>query len=151
MFYVLNRIFSGSQITIHTYNFYVQNAVTALQAKGAIPIISSQTPNNIWTNGVLNGGSRFVDYAKTAASRTGVTYVDHNAFVAQAYNKLGETQVDTFYPNDHTHTSPTGANVVAEAFVRGLLCGSSSLKIDVNSKGRAAPSEFTVTMVSSPR
>ena len=80
-----------------------------------------------------------------------MTYVDHNAFVAQAYNKLGETTVDTFYPKDHTHTSPTGANVVAEAFVRGLLCGSSSLKIDVNSKGQAAPSKFTVTMVNSSR
>ena len=143
--------FSGSQIVIHTYNYYVQNAVTSLQAKGAIPIVSSQTPDNIWTNGVINGASRFVGYAQTAASRTGVTYVDHNGYTDQAYNVLGETTVDTYYPNDHTHTSPTGANVVAEAFVRGLLCGSSSLKIDVNSKGQAAPSEFTVTMVSSPR
>lgn len=78
-----------------------------------------------------------------------MTYVDHNGYTDQAYNVLGETIIDTYYPNDHTHTSPTGANVVAEAFVRGLLCGSSSLKSKVNSNGQSAPSEFDLAFHSS--
>lgn len=55
---------------------------------------------------------------------------------------LGETTVNTYYPIDHTHTSPTGANVVAEAFVRGILCGNSALKAQVNAAGKAVPSRF---------
>jgi rhamnogalacturonan acetylesterase len=89
----------------------------------------------------IGDGPRFVGYAQDVAAATGVTYVDHYDYVVQAYNAIGETTVDTYYPIDHTHTSPTGANVVAEAFVRGLLCGSSSLKAYVNSAGEDAPSK----------
>lgn len=115
--------------------------MTALQAKGAIPIVSSQTPDNIWTNGVIGAGPRFVGYAQTSASRTGVTYVDHYDYVAQAYDRLGQTATTAFYPVDHTHTTPAGANVVAQAFVRGLLCGNSALRSRINSAGQAVPSK----------
>lgn len=33
--------FSGTQIVIHSFAYYIENAITSLQAKGAIPIISS--------------------------------------------------------------------------------------------------------------
>ncbi|KAF9567011.1 SGNH hydrolase [Agrocybe pediades] len=130
---------NGTQIVIHTFNYYVQNAVNSLKAKGAIPIVSSQTPDNIWSNGVIAPGSRFVGYAQLAASRTGVTYVDHFSYVAQAYDSLGQTQVTTYYPLDHTHTSPTGANVVAQAFVKGLACTNSALASKLSSSGKAVP------------
>lgn len=129
---------------IHTFPFYIQNAVTALQAKGAIPIVSSQTPDNIWTNGVIGAGPRFVGYAQTAASRTGPAFVDHYAYVAQAYDRLGQTATTAFYPIDHTHTLPAGANVVAQAFVRAILCGNSALKSKVNSAGQGVPSKLII-------
>lgn len=126
---------------MHSFPFYIQNAVDALKAKGAIPIISSQTPDNLWTGNSISAPPRFVPYAATTASRTGVTYVDHFAYVAQAYKALGQTATTVFYPIDHVHTSPAGANVVSQSFVRGLLCGSSSLKSRVNSAGQSAPSK----------
>lgn len=117
--------------------------MSSLQAKGAFPIVSSQTPDNIWnTDGSLSASSRFVSYAQESATATEADYVDHNSYVAQAYENLGETTVDTYYPIDHTHTSATGANVVAEAFVRGLLCGNSSLVVLVNDAGQAVPSTY---------
>lgn len=136
--------YSGSTVVIHTFPYYLQNAITSLQGKGAIPIISSQTPDNIWTSSTsdtMAAPSRFVGYAEEIGERTGVVYVDHFDYTAQAYEALGQTLVTTYYPIDHTHTSPTGANVVAEAFVRGLICGSSALKAKVNSAGNAVPSE----------
>ncbi|GLB35883.1 putative GDSL-like Lipase/Acylhydrolase family protein [Lyophyllum shimeji] len=129
----------GSTLVIHTFTYYIQNAVTALQAKGAIPIVSSQTPDNIWSGSSIAAGPRFVGYMQTVGTRTGAVYVDHYDYVAQAYNKLGQTAVTAFYPLDHTHTSPAGANVVAQAFVRGLLCGTSILKGKVNAAGQAVP------------
>ncbi|ESK90914.1 rhamnogalacturonan acetylesterase [Moniliophthora roreri MCA 2997] len=130
---------TGSQLIIHTFPYYVQNAVNALKAKGAIPIVSSQTPSNYWTGSSISAGPRFVDYAETAASRTGVTYIDHYAYTAAAYNKLGQSTVNTYFPLDQTHTSPAGANIVAQAFVRGLLCSSNDLKSKVNSVGQSVP------------
>jgi rhamnogalacturonan acetylesterase len=101
---------SGVPTVIHTYNYYIQNAIGNFTQRGAIPIVSSVTPDNIWqANGTmsLNGG-RFQGYAQLAASRTGVAYVDHFSYVAQAFNKLGESTVNTYFPFEHTHTSPTG-------------------------------------------
>ncbi|KAF8167612.1 SGNH hydrolase [Crassisporium funariophilum] len=130
---------SGASIVIHTFPYYIQNAVTALKAKGAIPIVSSQTPSNDWSNGAIVAGPRFVGYAQTAASRTSATYLNHYGYVAQAFGRLGQTAVAPYFPVDHTHTSPAGANVVAQAFVRGLICGSNALKSKVNSAGAAVP------------
>ncbi|KAI0633362.1 carbohydrate esterase family 12 protein [Trametes polyzona] len=130
---------TGKAITIHSFNYYITNAVRSLQAKGAIPIVSSQTPDNIWSGNKIGAPSRFVGYAADVAKNTSAAYVDHFAYVAQAYNALGQTTVNTFYPNDHTHTSPAGANVVAQAFIRGVLCGNSQLKSHVNSAGQAVP------------
>ncbi|KAJ3840073.1 SGNH hydrolase [Lentinula raphanica] len=131
----------GSTEIIHTFNFYITNAALSLTAKGAIPIISSQTPDNIWDGSVLAAPSRFVPYAQEVAGNNSLVYIDHYDYVAQAYEALGETTVDTFYPVDHLHTSPAGANVVAEAFVRGLLCSESPLRNFVNGAGEAVPSK----------
>ncbi|KIK66096.1 carbohydrate esterase family 12 protein [Collybiopsis luxurians FD-317 M1] len=133
---------NGSTEVIHSFNFYITNAAEALISKGAIPIISSQTPDNIWDGNVLAPPSRFVAYAQEVAGNTSLVYIDHFDYVAQAYEALGETTVNTFYPVDHLHTSPAGANVVAEAFVRGLLCSNSALKKFVNSAGQAVPSMY---------
>ncbi|CAA7262811.1 unnamed protein product [Cyclocybe aegerita] len=128
---------SGTSIVIHTFSYYIQNAVNALKAKGAIPIVSSQTPSNYWTGNAISAPPRFVEYARLSASRTGVTYVDHFAYVADSYGALGQSTVVTYFPVDNTHTSPAGANVVAQAFVRGLTCGGSALASKVNAAGRA--------------
>lgn len=47
--------------------------------------------------------------------------------------------MNTYYPMDHTHTSPTGADVVAQAFVRGVFCGNSALAQKINGAGKAVP------------
>ncbi|KAJ6621205.1 rhamnogalacturonan acetylesterase [Mycena sp. CBHHK59/15] len=131
---------NGTQILIHSFAWYVENAVNAIKAKGGIPIISSQTPDNIWSNSTtVAAGGRFVTYAHSVGTDTNIAYVDHFDYVAQAYEKLGQTAVNAFYPIDHLHTSPAGALVVAEAFVRGLLCGTSALKNFVSSVGKAVP------------
>lgn len=125
---------------IHSFAFYIENAVASFLAKGVTPIISSVTPDNIWSGTTIAPGGRFVTYAKSIGTRRNIVYVDHFAYVAQAYGKLGQTQTTTFYPIDHLHTSPAGALVVAQAFVRGLLCGTSTLKSKVNAAGQAVPS-----------
>lgn len=133
------KLSSGTTIVIHTFNFYIDNAVNALKAKGAIPIISSQTPDNIWNGSVIAAPPEFVSDAQIAAMQTSVIYVDHYDYVATQYESIGETTVDTFYPMDHLHTSPAGANVVAQAFARGLACGKSKLARSINTAGKSVP------------
>lgn len=65
---------------------------------------------------------RFVGYQKTAAEDvgTGVTFVDHFNAVNQMYEQLGDDTVTAYYPSDHTHTSPTAADMVAQAFAQAI-------------------------------
>ena len=54
-------------------------------------------------------------------------YVAHGAYAAQAMKNLGSAKVNAGYPEDHTHTSPYMADVMAQSFVLGLQCGTSDL------------------------
>jgi rhamnogalacturonan acetylesterase len=57
----------------------------------------------------------------------GVYFVPHGEYSAQAMKNLGSQVVNANYPNDHTHTSPYLADVMSQAFVLGLKCGTSEL------------------------
>ncbi|PPQ84910.1 hypothetical protein CVT25_004578 [Psilocybe cyanescens] len=77
-----------------------------------------------WTNGQVSAGPRFV-----------------GSDLASRYNSLGQNTVNTYFPNDHTHTSAAGANVVAQAFVKGLACGGSPLSQRLSNSGRQVSDE----------
>jgi rhamnogalacturonan acetylesterase len=120
--------------TVYTFVFYVIQAAKLMLAKGATVIFSSQTPNNLWETGsYVYGVPRFVGYQKTAATTlgSGTYFVDHFQAVANMYLKLGNTAVNALYPNDHTHTSPTGADDSAKAFAQAIaqaMNGTTSLQ-----------------------
>jgi rhamnogalacturonan acetylesterase len=119
---------SGSTELVHTFPYYLTQAAKSFVSKGAHVLISSQTPNNPDESGIFTSGpSRFVDLAKMAAKNAKVDYIDHNAYSYAAYKALSVKTVDGYFPNDHTHTSPKGADLVAQAFVRGVVCGGSLL------------------------
>lgn len=110
--------------TVYTFGHYVEAAARSYIAKGASVIISSQTPNNLWEGGKYGSApSRFVAYAATAARNigTGATFIDHFQAVANMYYKLGSAKTNALYPKDHTHTSPEGADLSAQAFAQAIL------------------------------
>lgn len=93
-------------------------------AKGATVVLSSQTPNNLWETGsYVYAAPRFVGYQKTAVDALGsdsVTFVDHFEAVASMYAQMGDSEVNALFPSDHTHTSPDGASLVAQAFAQAI-------------------------------
>ncbi|RDW85145.1 carbohydrate esterase family 12 protein [Coleophoma cylindrospora] len=116
--------------TVYTYVFYLLQAGRLMTAKGAHVVVASPTPDNPWESGTFSYSSpRFTGYGQTVVTSLGslAAFVDHGTYVANRFQSLGATAVDAFYPNDHTHTSPAGANVVAGAFMKGLMCGGSAL------------------------
>lgn len=108
---------------VYTFNRYVENAARTYIAKGAKVILSSQTPNNLWETGTFSATPpRFVKYASTAAKNvgSGASFVDHFQSVANMYKKLGNSATNALYPADHTHTSPRGADLSAQAFAEAI-------------------------------
>ena len=108
---------------VYTFGHYVEAAARSYIAKGATVIVSSQTPNNMWETGKFESApSRFVGYAATAAKNvgTGASFVDHFQAVGNLYKKLGNEKTNALYPQDHTHTSPEGADLSAQAFAQAI-------------------------------
>jgi len=131
---VFQTCVSATGAVVQTYPTYLTNAAKAIVAKGAHVIISSPTPDNPCETGTCSyTAGRFTGYCEIVVSNTGslAAFVDHGQYLANAFIKLGATTVDSYYPIDHTHTSPTGANIVAATFVKGLLCGGSPLAAHV--------------------
>lgn len=109
--------------TVYTFNHYVEAAAKTFVSKGAKVIFSSQTPNNPFETGkFVYGAPRFVGYMAAAAKDIGnsASFVDHFEAVVDLYLKLGSAKTNALYPQDHTHTSPDGADLVAQAFVEAV-------------------------------
>ena len=115
---------------ILTYPAYLEAATKNFTSLGARVVLSSPTPDNPWESGSFTySSSRFTTYTNATASKfANAKFVDHGPLVANEFKLLGASTVDAFYPTDHTHTSPKGADIVAQTFVRGLLCSESLLK-----------------------
>lgn len=116
--------------TVYTFNKYVSDAARAYIGAGASVIVSSQTPNNLWEGGTFSDSApRFVEYARLVAGEIGegAWYVDHFEAVARMYEQLGNEATNELYPQDHTHTSPEGANLSANAFAQAVAEGGSPL------------------------
>lgn len=62
----------------------------------------------------------------------GASFVDHFQAVANAYKKLGNAGTNALYPKDHTHTSPKGADLSAQAFAQAI-------KVNLNGTTPIAP------------
>jgi rhamnogalacturonan acetylesterase len=111
----------GKLETVHTFGWYIRKFVRETKAKGAHPIVLSLTVRNVWYNGKVERGSgHFGHWSREVAEAEGVPFEDATNIIADRYEKLGPEKVATLFPEDHTHTSPEGADLVASLIVEGL-------------------------------
>jgi len=107
--------------TVHSYGWYLRKMIGEAKAKGATPILLSLTVRNEWKDGKVervNGPWR--QFSHDLAAQAGIAYVDLTRLIADEYQKLGAEQVKAYFPKDHTHTSPAGADLNASLVVAGL-------------------------------
>ena len=122
---------NGSKETVHTFGWYLRKYISDAKAKGAVLLILSPTPRNIWKDGrVERAFGQFGNWSAQVAQSQGVPFIDHTTIVANKYEVLGEGKVRELFAGDHTHTSPAGAELNAASVVSGLkglkpclLCG----------------------------
>jgi lysophospholipase L1-like esterase len=130
----------GKPETIHTFGWYIRKFVQDTKAKGAHPIVMSLTVRNIWKDGrVERGSGQFGEWSQKVAEAEKVPFVDLTNIIADAYEKLGEAKVKELFPEDHTHTSPVGADMNAAFVVAGLKGIKSPLAPFLSAKGEAVP------------
>jgi lysophospholipase L1-like esterase len=105
---------------VHTFGWYMRKYIADIRAKGATPIVLSLTVRNIWKDGkVERGPGNYSPWSAEIAKAEGVALVDVTNAVADQYEKMGPEKVKEIFPQDHTHTSAVGADLVASFGGRG--------------------------------
>lgn len=115
---------------IYTYGWYIRKFINDALEKGAIPIVLSHTPRNKWSDDgkIESNADTYGRWAREAAERTGVTYIDLNKISGERLQKMGPKKAAKYYRGDHTHTSLKGAKFNAESIAKGLRESNSPLK-----------------------
>ncbi len=94
---------------VHSYGWYLRKYINEAKQAGAIPIICSPVPRNNFTNGLTNRSTDYAVWAKQVCDQTQTYFLDIHNLIADQYDKLGEKNVNVFFPKDHTHTNLEGA------------------------------------------
>ena len=132
---------NGNRETVYTFGWYMRHYIEETHAKGATPIVVSPTARNIWKGiAVDRGPGQFMRWSADVARDAGAPFLDVTDAIADTYEDMGEARVKPMFPEDHTHTSPEGAEVNASlvvATIRGLK--DLALAAMLSAKGAAVP------------
>jgi lysophospholipase L1-like esterase len=118
----IDNILTGKHEIVHSYGWYMRKYIADAKAKGAIPIVCSLIPRNIWENGkVARSSEDYAKWAEESAASEKAFFIDLNEIVASKYEAIGEETVKTkFFLTDHTHTTEAGAILNAGAVAEGI-------------------------------
>jgi len=124
---------TGKYQVVYTFGWYLRKFIMDVKEKGAIPIVLSHTPRNVWDNGQIQRNTdSFGKWTREAAERTGAYFIDLNKLTADKLQKKGWEQglcaVGEYFNKDHTHTSLKGAHLNAESIAEGLKATNCPLK-----------------------
>jgi len=119
----IDNILTKKHETVHTYGWYMRKYIADSKAKGAIPIVCSLTPRNIWEKGkVVRSSEDYAKWAEEAATNEKAFYINLNEIIAGKYEAIGEetVRIKFFLITDHTHTTEAGAILNAESVAEGI-------------------------------
>ena len=138
---------NGNKEVVHTFGWYMRKYIADTKAKGATPIVLSLTVRNIWKDGkVERGPGSFGKWSAEIASAEHAGFVDVTNVIANRYEAMGQENVKEMFPQDHTHTSPIGADLNAASVIAGLKgLKDLSLLAFLSAKGQAVPASAPET------
>ena len=111
---------NGREEKVFTFGHYLRTYIRQAKDKGAIVVILSPTPRNVWTDGRIDRYTDTYDaWAQTVAEEENVFFVDANNMIADAYDNEGEGCKDIYF-KDSVHTSREGAMKNCEVITEGL-------------------------------
>ena len=106
--------------TVYTYGHYMRQYVQDAKSKGAVAIICSPIPRNRFEDGKVNRAENYAMWCEQVAKNNGVQFIPLHTVVCDAYDKLGEEKVKTFFPRDHTHPNREGSELNVNLVVDGI-------------------------------
>lgn len=114
---------TGVVETVHSYGCYLRTYVREAKAKGAMPVVLSLVPRNMWKDGkVARAAESHAKWAADVAVAESVPFINLNEIAARHYEEAGPEKVQALYftTADHTHTTLAGAELNAACVVEGI-------------------------------
>jgi len=141
---------AGKQEVVHTFGWYLRKFTSDAKAQGATVIMLSPTVRNIWTGtSVERQMGHFGQWSQDVAKAEGLVFLDEANAIADTYEKMGPEKVKELFPQDHTHTSPAGADLNASIVIATLKGAHSPLVAFLSEKGKAVQ-PYPATLNTSP-
>jgi lysophospholipase L1-like esterase len=107
--------------TVHTWGWYLRKYIADTRAHGAIPILCTLIPRNIWENGkITRPTASHADWAREVAKAESVPLLDLYERIATQYDSLGETAVTALFADKRVHTTRAGAELNASVVATAL-------------------------------
>ncbi|HWA08795.1 MAG TPA: rhamnogalacturonan acetylesterase [Opitutaceae bacterium] len=115
-----NKVTKQHEI-VHTFGWYMRKMIGEAKAKGALPVVVTQTVRDLWKDGrVERGSGQYNLWDRQLAEAEKVPFVDLTKLVADRYEQLGREAANAFFPRDFVHTDEDGARFNAYYVVSGL-------------------------------
>jgi lysophospholipase L1-like esterase len=124
--------YAGKIETIYTFGWYLRKMIDDAKAKGVHPILLTPTIRNIWTTGPdgkpqIEHDMGYNDWVRQVAAQEQIPVLELGSNEANRLEALGPEKTAPLFPIDHTHTSPVGANLVAETVAAAIRSSNDSL------------------------
>lgn len=136
--------YAGRVETIHTFGWYLRKMIDDAKAKGVQPILLTPTIRNIWkapdgspcgaatqptcpSNSHIERDFGYNDWIRQVAAQEQIPVLELGNTEADKLEALGPEKTAPLFPIDHTHTSPVGANLVAETVAAVIRSSNDSL------------------------
>jgi rhamnogalacturonan acetylesterase len=106
---------------VHSYGWYMRKYINETKAKGAVPIVCSPVPRNIFKDGKTERAhNSYGKWAQDCAKAGNAFFIPLNDLIADQYDALGADSVKNFFPGDHTHPNKKGSTLNADLVVKGI-------------------------------
>lgn len=127
---------NGAKEVVHTFPWYIKYFANQVKDKGATPLLMSHTPTFTFKNGKVGQAGKFAEYMKMVSNELKIPFIDHYNYIARNWEFLGEKYLreHNWFPNDHTHTSPEGADFNAKMVISAIKCEKIKDLVDVLGK-----------------
>lgn len=115
----------GRYKVVYTYGWYLRKFIMDAKEKGAIPVVISHTPRNKFDNGLIeSNASSFGAWTEKVAKMENVPYVNLNRVSGMKLQKMADESglklVNSYFKNDHSHSSLKGAHLNAQGIIESL-------------------------------
>src|SRR5215469_11106503 len=118
----IDNLITKQREVVHTFGWYERQIIGEARDKGAIPMVCSLIPHNLWRNGnVVRNTQTYAGWAEQVAKSEDAHFIDLNDIIAADYDALGPERVQPlFVAGAGPHTSLAGAETNAMCVVAAL-------------------------------